>query len=76
MSYLLAFLLAASWNAAWSRYACAIHAKQAWRCAGWAALMSAVGGAQVLIYTASHYALVAQVIGAACGAWIGARRAS
>lgn len=76
MSYVVAFLLAASWNAAWSRYTCAIHAREPYRCAGWAALMSGVGGIQVLIYTSAHGALVAQVIGAAVGAFAGVRRLS
>lgn len=71
MSYVVAFVLAACWNAVFARYSCALAARSAYRCAGWAATMSAIGGVQVLIYTNVHAALIAQVIGAGVGAFLG-----
>ena len=69
--YLAAFALAASYNVVITQYTTATTRRAPWRGACFAATVSFISAAQVLIYTKVPGALVPQITGAALGAFVG-----
>lgn len=66
----LTFILTLLADVCWTQYNMRSAEKRAHPAAFWSALIVAVGGLNVLLYTTSHWLLIPAILGAYLGTWV------